>query len=41
MIEKFLNKEVDRKWLEKYIIEGNLISEYLKPYTENNFKINE
>ena len=41
MIEKFINKEVDRKWLEKYIIEGNLISEYLKPYTENNFKINE
>mgnify|MGYP001183153375 FL=1 len=41
MIEKFINKEVERKWLEKYITNGNLISEYLKPYTKKNFVINE
>ena len=41
MIEKFINKEIERKWLEKYIIDGNLISEYLKPYTKKNFTINE
>ena len=41
MIEKFINKEIERKWLEKYIIEGNLMDEYLKPYLTDNFKINE
>jgi penicillin-binding protein 2 len=41
MIEKFINKDVERKWLEKYITNGNLISEYLKPYTKKNFVINE
>ena len=41
MIEKFINKEIERKWLEKYITNGNLISEYLKPYTKKNFVINE
>ena len=41
MIEKFINKEIERKWLEKYIKEGNLMDEYLKPYLTDNFKINE
>ena len=41
MIEKFINKKIERKWLEKYITNGNLISEYLKPYTKKNFVINE
>ena len=41
MIEKFINDKIERRWLEKYIIDGNLISEYLKPYTKKNFKINE
>ena len=41
MIEKYLNKKVSREWLEKYISNGNLLDEYLKPYVSNNFKINE
>ncbi|MFL2638769.1 MAG: penicillin-binding protein 2 [Flavobacteriaceae bacterium] len=41
MMEKHLNKKVNRKYLENYILNGNLIQEYLKPYTKNNFSINE
>ena len=41
MIEKYLNKKVSREWLEKYISNGNLLDEYLKPYVSNNFSINE
>ena len=41
MIEKYIKDKIERRWLEKYIIDGNLISEYLKPYTKKNFKINE
>jgi len=41
MIEKYLNKNVDRKYLENYILEGDLTEEYLKPYTNINFSINE
>jgi len=41
MMEKHLNKKVNRKYLEDYILNGNLIQEYLKPYTKNNFSINE
>ena len=41
MIEKYLNKKIERKYLEKYILSGDLINEYLKPYTKTNFKINE
>ena len=41
MIEKYLNKKVSREWLEKYIFNGNLLDEYLKPYVSNNFSINE
>ncbi len=41
MIEKYLKNEVKRKYLENYILNGNLMEEYLKPYTKNNFSINE
>ena len=41
MVEKYLNKKVKRKYLEKYIFNGNLMNEYLKPYTKSNFSINE
>ena len=41
MIEKYLKREVKRKYLENYILNGNLMEEYLKPYTKNNFSINE
>ena len=41
MMEKYLNKKIERKYLEKYILSGDLINEYLKPYTKTNFKINE
>ncbi len=41
IIEKYLKKEVNRKWLENYILEGNLNKEYLKPYLTSNFSINE
>jgi len=41
MIEKYLNKKIERKYLEKYILNGNLMEEYLKPYSKTNFKINE
>ena len=41
MIEKYLNKKVSREWLEKYISNGNLMDEYLKPYLSTNFSINE
>lgn len=41
MMEKYLNKKIKRKYLEKYIFNGNLMNEYLKPYTKFNFSINE
>ena len=41
IIEKYLKKEVNRKWLENYILEGDLTTEYLKPYLTTNFSINE
>ena len=41
MMEKYLNKKINRKYLENYIINGNLMEEYLKPYLNSNFKINE
>ena len=31
--EKYLKGKVERKWLEKYIINGDLTEEYLKPYS--------
>jgi penicillin-binding protein 2 len=41
MIEKYLKKNIERNYLEKYILKGNLMQEYLKPYTKSNFSINE
>mgnify|MGYP001499692038 FL=1 len=41
IIEKYLNGKIERNWLEKYILEGDLSGEYLKPYLTNNFNINE
>ena len=41
MMEKYLNRKINRKYLENYIINGNLMEEYLKPYLNSNFKINE
>ena len=39
--EKYIKGKVERKWLEKYIINGDLTEEYLKPYRFENFRINE
>ena len=39
--EKYLNRKVERKWLENYILNGNLKEEYMKPYLYENFTINE
>ena len=41
IIEKYMKNKVDRKWLEDYILKGDLSSEYLKAYLTTNFKINE
>ena len=41
MIEKYLRKEVERKWLEKRMTEGSLIAEYEKPLLGKPFNINE
>ena len=41
MIEKYLKKEVKRKWLENRILNGSLLTEYEKPYSGKPFKINQ
>ena len=41
MIEKYLRKEVKRKWLEKRMTEGSLIAEYEKTLIGKPFNINE
>ena len=41
MMEKYLNKNINRKYLDKYIKDGNLMKEYLKPYIKDNFIIYE
>ena len=41
MMEKYLNKNINRKYLDKYIKDGNLMKEYLKPFIKDNFLINE
>ena len=41
MIEKYLNKEIKRKWLESRMIEGTLLEEYKKPYSGKPFSVNE
>ncbi|MBL6592177.1 MAG: penicillin-binding protein 2 [Flavobacteriaceae bacterium] len=39
--EKYLKRNVERKWIENYILNGNLKEEYMKPYMYENFTINE
>jgi penicillin-binding protein 2 len=41
MVEKYLNKEIKRKWLETRMIEGTLLEEYKKPYSGKPFSVNE
>ena len=41
LIEKYLKKEITRKDLEKKMLERTLESEYAKPYSGEEFKINE
>lgn len=41
MIEKYLNKDVKRRWLENRIVNGSLLEEYDKPYSGKPFKINQ
>ena len=41
MIEKYLNKEVKRRWLENRIVNGSLLEEYDKPFSGKPFKINQ
>lgn len=40
-IEKYLNKDVNRKWLETKIMNGSLENEYMKVISGKKFKINE
>lgn len=40
MIEKYLNGEITRTDIEKYILEGSLMEEYEKPYSGQPFRIN-
>lgn len=41
MIERYLNGEVKRKWLESKMIRGSLVAEYEKPFSGKPFEINE
>ena len=41
LIEKYLNGEVKRKWLENRMLNGNLLAEYEKPFSGKPFLINE
>jgi penicillin-binding protein 2 len=41
MIEKYLNGEVKRTWLENRMLNGSLQSEYEKPLSGKPFEINE
>ena len=41
MIEKYLNGTVKRNWLENRMMEGSLMTEYLKPLSGKPFEINE
>lgn len=41
MIEKYLQKTVERKWLEERMIKGSLEAEYAKPLSGKPFAINE
>ena len=41
IIEKYINGEVSRNWLEQRMLNGSLIEEYEKPYKFDLFEINE
>ena len=41
IIEKYLTGNIERKWLERRMINGSLLAEYEKPYKFKNFTINE
>ena len=41
LIEKYLNGEVKRKWLENRMLNGSLLAEYEKPFSGKPFMINE
>jgi penicillin-binding protein 2 len=41
MIDKYINGEVTRKDLEKYVLEGSLEAEYAKPQSGEPFRINQ
>ena len=41
IIEKYINEEVKRKWLEQRMLNGSLLEEYEKPYKFDLFEINE
>ena len=41
IIEKYINGEVNRKWLEQRMLNGSLVEEYEKPYKFDLFEINE
>jgi len=41
IIEKYINGEVNRKWLEQRMLNGSLLEEYEKPYKFDLFEINE
>ena len=41
IIEKYLTGYIERKWLERRMINGSLLAEYEKPYKFQNFTINE
>ena len=41
IIEKYLNRNIKRKWIEDRMINGSLLEEYEKPYLGKPFVINE
>ena len=41
IIEKYINGDVNRKWLEQRMLNGSLLEEYEKPYKFDLFEINE
>ena len=41
IIERYINGEVNRKWLEQRMLNGSLLEEYEKPYKFEIFEINE
>ena len=41
IIEKYINGEVNRSWLEQRMLDGSLLEEYEKPYKFDLFEINE